>query len=246
MYDIHCHILQGTDDGSPSFEESLKMAADAIKNGTVGIICTSHVNSDSPTDTMKLHTLKKKFSLLLSDAGIDLKLYSGQEIMVGDNYREIPSMLKSHKLLTLAYSGYVLVEFPLDTDYSLIEERTSYIASRGFVPVVAHPERYQAAKDRVNIALLKKCGALIQLNKGSLKGSFGHTAQENAHFILRHGLADFIASDAHSSTRRSPGLKNVYDAVREMYSANYAEKLTVGNPEKILKNMKITPGEYEE
>lgn len=31
-----------------------------------------------------------------------------------------------------------------------------------------------------------------------------------------------------------------------MYSANYAEKLTVGNPEKILKNMKITPGEYEE
>ena len=235
MYDIHCHILPGTDDGSPSFEESLKMAADAIKNGTVGIICTSHVNSDSPTDTMQLHTLKKKFSLLLSDAGIDLKLYSGQEIMVGDNYREIPSMLKSHKLLTLAHS-----------DYSLIEERTSYIASRGFVPVVAHPERYQAAKDRVNIALLKKCGALIQLNKGSLKGSFGHTAQENAHFILRHGLADFIASDAHSSTRRSPGLKNVYDAVREMYSANYAEKLTVGNPEKILKNMKITPGEYEE
>ena len=237
MYDIHCHILPGTDDGSPSFEESLKMAADAIKNGTVGIICTSHVNSDSPTDTMKLHTLKKKFSLLL---------YSGQEIMVGDNYREIPSMLKSHKLLTLAHSGYVLVEFPLDTDYSLIEERTSYIASRGFVPVVAHPERYQAAKNRVNIALLKKCGALIQLNKGSLKGSFGHTAQENAHFILRHGLADFIASDAHSSTRRSPGLKNVYDAVREMYSADYAEKLTVVNPEKILKNQRITPGEYME
>ena len=162
MYDIHCHILPGTDDGSPSFEESLKMAADARRNNTVGIICTPHVNSGSPTDTMKLHTLKKKFSLLLSDAGIDLKLYSGQEIMVGDNYREIPAMLKSHKLLTLAHSGYVLVEFPLDTDYSLIEERTSYIASRGFVPVVAHPERYQAAKDRVNIALLKKCGALIQ------------------------------------------------------------------------------------
>ena len=151
MYDIHCHILPGTDDGSPSFEESLKMAADAIKNGTVGIICTPHVNSDSPTDTMKLHTLKKKFSLLLSDAGIDLKLYSGQEIMVGDNYREIPSMLKSHKLLTLAHSGYVLVEFPLDTDYSLIEERTSYIASRGFVPIVAHPERCQLSNSQIKL-----------------------------------------------------------------------------------------------
>ena len=61
MYDIHCHILPGTDDGSPSFEESLKMAVDARRNNTVGIICTPHVNSDSPIDTMKLHALKKKF-----------------------------------------------------------------------------------------------------------------------------------------------------------------------------------------
>ncbi len=238
MYDIHCHILPGLDDGSPSFRESVRMAIAAAESGTDGIICTPHVLSERPYDTEKIHTLREKLSAMTYDAGLKLKLFSGQEIMVGDNYREIPSMLRSHELLTLAHSGYVLIEFPLYTDFEIIEEKTAFIASRGYIPIVAHPERYPAVDVRC-ITELKKTGALVQLNKGSLKGSFGDEAKSSAHTFLSHRLADFIASDSHSSERRTPILVNAYNAVSERYSDEYAARLMHSNPVKVLKNFKI-------
>lgn len=239
MYDIHCHILPGLDDGSPSFGESLKMAIAAAESGTDGIICTPHVLSEMPYDTERIHSRREKLSAMASDAGLKLRLYSGQEIMVGDNYREIPSLLRSHNLLTLAHSGYVLIEFPLFTDCEIIKERTAYIASRGYIPIVAHPERYCSIDVR-QIIELKESGALIQLNKGSLKGSFGEDARSNAHAFLENGLADFIASDSHSSKVRTPILVNAYNAVSRQYSDEYAARLMHINPVKILKNIKIS------
>lgn len=246
MYDIHCHILPGLDDGSASMSDSIKMAISAIQGGTTSIICTPHVSSDKPYDTENIRSVRDSLSETLETGGLPLKLHTGQEIMVCENYREIPSMLKSGKLLTLAHSGYVLIEFPLNTDFSIIEKTTAHIVSKGYVPIIAHPERYEASRDRVCIPILKSQGALIQVNKGSLKGSFGHSVQENAHFILQHRLADFVASDAHSPTRRTPALNNVYDAIVGMYSADYADRLINRNPQKILRNIKINPDKYRE
>ena len=47
-------------------------------------------------------------------------------------------------------------------------------------------------------------GYVIQLNKGSLLGAFGSEVQETAEWILSSGLAHIIASDAHSTHRRTP------------------------------------------
>jgi protein-tyrosine phosphatase len=42
MWDIHCHILPGVDDGSPSMQYSMEMFAAARNAGVTGIICTPH------------------------------------------------------------------------------------------------------------------------------------------------------------------------------------------------------------
>ena len=44
VIDIHAHILPGLDDGSPSWEDSLEMAAQAVDSGVTAIAATSHAN----------------------------------------------------------------------------------------------------------------------------------------------------------------------------------------------------------
>lgn len=44
MFDIHCHILPGVDDGSGNLNDSIEMAQLAAESGTKGIIATPHCN----------------------------------------------------------------------------------------------------------------------------------------------------------------------------------------------------------
>ena len=45
MIDIHTHILPGLDDGARDMEDSLSMAALALKSGVHTLVATSHANT---------------------------------------------------------------------------------------------------------------------------------------------------------------------------------------------------------
>ena len=108
------------------------------------------------------------------------------------------------------------------------------------MPVVAHPERYAfVAEDGSAPLRLKKAGCLLQINKGSLKNKFGDHAYAVSQALIRHELADFVASDAHSPYMRTPYLADAYEIVCELHSEQYADILLTSNPQKVLKNEKI-------
>ena len=46
LFDIHCHIIPGVDDGSKSLEESIKMLEMEYKDGIRNIILTPHFRYD--------------------------------------------------------------------------------------------------------------------------------------------------------------------------------------------------------
>jgi len=46
MVDLHCHILNGMDDGAKSVEESLAMAEMAIADGITHIVATPHSSNE--------------------------------------------------------------------------------------------------------------------------------------------------------------------------------------------------------
>ncbi len=240
MVDIHCHILPGLDDGSDNIEESVRMARLAVEGGTKAIVVTPHSNIPDSYQNYCDKVYVDKFRELnsrLKAEKIPLKIFPGHEIYAAGNFVEL---IKRKKLLTLNNSDYPLVEFSFTEHSDSVYAKLQMLVAEGFTPIVAHPERYAfVSEDDFAPFRLKAMGCLLQINKGSLKGSFGRNAYIASHNIISQDLADFVASDAHSPYMRTPYLADVYEIISEIHSEEYADLLLLKNPVKVLQNKKI-------
>ena len=91
---------------------------------------------------------------------------------------------------------YLLVEtscFNPPMGFHALLER---IRSRGYVPLLAHPERYRYLS-LADCRALKDGGTALQVNLPSLAGAYGPEAQKKAEALLKSGLADLTGNDTH-------------------------------------------------
>ena len=240
MYDIHSHIAYGADDGAQSLEEAVKMVEYAALRGTKGLVATPHTNVPGSYENFwgpELLEKVKELRTALKENYIDVQIFCGQEIFCTSFAVDL---LKSGKVITLNNSRYPLLEFDFyeysDSVYSKLEK----IISEGYVPIVAHPERYAFVAEEEDAALrLKKLGCVLQINKGSLTGYFGESAFYTSRRLIEERLADVIASDSHSPYVRTTNMENTHELVSELYSPNYADILLDINPKRILQDREI-------
>ena len=235
MYDLHCHILPGLDDGADGIEESVEMAAYALREGTEGIAATPHTNVTHGYRNYwneRLLDMLNRLQERLYALHIPLRLYAGQEIYLTDN---VLSLLREDRLISLNRSRYILSEFSFRESPARMTELLKPLLAAGYIPVVAHPERYACIQEDWRIcAMYKELGCAVQLNKGSVTGSFGPAAARAARRILAAGLCDLIASDGHGVYRRRPELRSVHEWISAHFSIDYADHLTKVNPCRIL------------
>lgn len=240
MYDIHCHIFPGIDDGSGDMSDTVEMAQLAFRSGSKGIVATPHCNMPHYFDNFWSAELEQKFAgmqAVIREKGIELELYPGQEIYLADGFAQ---RLKNNELITLNRSRYALVELDFYEREEAAYRKIQLLVSEGYVPIVAHPERYAfVAQSAHAVEKLRNLGALIQLNAGSLSGSFGTIPGRIAHSLLEKRLADFLASDAHSQFSRTPDLSQAHETVCENFSYDYADLITKINPLKVINNEEI-------
>ena len=121
---------------------------------------------------------------------------------------------------------------------------------RKYIPILAHVERYPKIQDDPNI--IYDCineGALIQINASSVVGKNGVEAKKTTKILLDNDMVHFIATDAHSSTKRRPLIKETYDYIKKSYGEDISQKLFLENQEYILSNKDldfINPKKYVE
>lgn len=241
MVDIHCHILPSVDDGAADIGAALMMARMACDSGVKTVVATPHCNlPDEAEKNYVSEGLKKRFIDLreeLRRADIPLTLLPGAEVMCTD---ELPELLRSRRVLTLAGTRYLLVEFIFDESLQYIENMLEEVTAAGLTPVVAHPERYDAVQRSPGvIADWFANGYVIQLNKGSVLGRLGRRAERAAGWILSRGLAHVVASDAHSPETRTTHMSEIRRFLEENCSAEYADALLRRNPARIIENRQL-------
>ena len=111
MIDIHTHILPGLDDGARDMEDSLSMAALALKSGVHTLVATSHANTGGFFKEYSIEEYLQRleaFRKALDEVKLPLRVFSGMEIYMT---REVPRMIREGRLLSLNQTGYFLTEF---------------------------------------------------------------------------------------------------------------------------------------
>lgn len=238
MVDLHSHILPRLDDGSQTMEESLAMAQLAVECGVHAMVATPHCVHGGAREVYSGWLLLRE---ALEDEGIPLRVYPGMEILgTADTAR----LLQEGQLSTINGSRYPLIEFFFETAAREITDILQSVVQAGFLPLIAHPERYECVhQDPGCVNTWKKLGCLFQVNRGSLLGRFGSSAQDMAFSLVDRGFATVVASDAHSSRMRTPWLQDVYEMLSEEFSPVAARYLLRRNPRSILRNEDLLPVE---
>lgn len=238
MLDIHCHILSGIDDGADTTEKSLKMLEIAQKDGTTKIIATPHYirgyNENSFDDIEKRVGRLNALSVAKS---IGVKVYTGQEVYLDD---KTVTLYKNGIIRGLNYTKYILVEFPMISyDESMIDILYE-LRLRGAIPIIAHPERYTYFINKPSlINQFVKEGYLFQINTGSINGIFGNNVKDTSNVFIKNNICDFIASDAHTTDKRCPGLSAALTSI-ESINYNISKKIKT-NMIKLYNNNFIEP-----
>lgn len=236
MVDIHCHILPEFDDGASGPEDAIAMAHMAAASGVSAIVATPHFPGKS-SSLQRIGLLLERYEWLcraVRAQRIPLKIYPGAEILC---LPETPALAAKRALPTIGDTSYLLTEFFFDESFTRMDDRLRALADCGYIPVVAHPERYSAIQ--ADPHLLKRWherGFVLQLNKGSILGSFGPEPQEAAAAALQMRLAHLFASDAHSSTHRTPHMGELRHWLEDHCDDAYAHILLERNPHRLIAN----------
>lgn len=222
--DIHIHALYGCDDGAKSLEYMYKMIDAAYVDGTRHICLTPHYNPGYFGENSE----KSKESFNLLSEYVKEK-YPELQIVLGNELRYNPGCeewLSKGQCRCMNNSKCVLVDFFEEEDKKSISKGIEKLLSVGYIPILAHAERYKDI--RGDIAFLKEQkdnGVLIQIDTRSIFGDFGLGTRLFCKKLLRENIVDFVSSDAHGLHRRPPGIKEAFEYIEKRYGQKYAEAI---------------------
>lgn len=205
VIDLHCHLLPGIDDGPSTVEEAIGQARAHLDVGVRTVVCTPHVSQRYPNSAARIASAVEQLRAALDDAGVPLEILPGAEVALS---RAVELSDEELRALHLAGSDLLLLEPPLGTDVPRLPAIVANLQARGHKILLAHPERCAAFhRDPSLLAELCSKGALAQVTAASLGGAFGRTVQRVAADMVTDKCVQVIASDAHGTHGRVPGLK---------------------------------------
>jgi protein-tyrosine phosphatase len=192
--DWHCHILPGVDDGVRTMDESLEALRLYEECGVESVWLTPHVMEDIPNTTARL---RERFAELRTVYQGTVKLHLAAENMLDTLFEE---RLEADDLLPIGEKGdCLLVETSCFNPPMGLLSLLKRILSKGYYPLLAHPERYQYM-DGPDYRALKEAGIAFQLNLPSLAGMYGRAVQKKVASLLKAGMYDLTGSDLHAAS----------------------------------------------
>lgn len=194
--DMHSHLLPGLDDGAYDVEESVAMLKKFVEMGYKKAIMTPHIMGDAYKNTPS--GIRQALDLVKSKAKeLPIELEIAAEYYIDESLYQ--KLISGEEILSFGAKRYVLIETSYINEASFLTHVSFELQSKGFIPVLAHPERYAYLYHNFKLyEELFERGLLFQLNLNSLVGYYSPIAQKMAERLVEKKMVHFVGTDCHS------------------------------------------------
>jgi tyrosine-protein phosphatase YwqE len=194
--DMHSHVLPGLDDGAEQVENSLTMLKKFIELGYKKAILTPHIMGDAYQNTPT--GIREKLDYIKSNLGdLQIELACAAEYYIDESLCD--KLEKNQEILSFGKNKYVLIETSYINESSLLTHVCFELQSKGYTPILAHPERYTYMyHDFKKYIELFDRGLLFQINLNSLTGYYSDMSKKIVEKLIDHKMVHFVGTDCHS------------------------------------------------
>jgi protein-tyrosine phosphatase len=228
-------MIPGVDDGARNVKMMEQMIDASYESGVRVICMTPHHNPEYFECPME--AILEGYTAAVSYAESkypDMRVFLGQEIYC---HHDSVNELLSGECLSLNNTRNVLLEFGPFDDKSAIYSGVTRFLTSGFIPVIAHVERYSAMRSaKKEIAELRGMGARVQVNAASVIGKRGFFVKRFVMSLIKKGLVDVVADDSHDLDLKRPCLGEAFKVISDKFGSEVAECLFCKNPIRVLSN----------
>ena len=194
--DLHNHVLFGLDDGSTDLSVSLAMLRGLVDLGFSEICATPHQKAGHYMPAWpEIERTYAEISTAIAREPWAPRMHLAAENMWDDVFFE----RMQHGTIP-SYDGGSAFLFEL-RPHEVPVGLTDYVFKlqmAGKLPVLAHPERYQAmwSNDALLMKLRESCALVVDL--GALGGAHGKNEAKAARRMIEDDIAHAVASDSHN------------------------------------------------
>jgi protein-tyrosine phosphatase len=230
--DLHAHVLPGIDDGSPDLPTSLVMLRGLAELGYERITATPHQYAGRYLPTREaIDDAHAQVSRALGEQRIDLQLGLAAENMWDDVFHARWADASFPR-----YDGgnaFLFEVRPADLPLGF-EQQLFQLQTKGFRPVMAHPERYVPFwSDEERLERLGESGCVLMVDLAALAGFHGGKQQKAARRLVEKRIAHAAATDVHSPDDVRSAAEGI-DWIRKKMGLAAVTRLCDENPRRIL------------
>ena len=135
----------------------------------------------------------------------------------------------------MAGSRYILIEFQPVVSFSHMCQRLRQLQMAGYLPVIAHMERYECLKRGERVRDLIQAGNFTQMNFSSLQGNPLHKNTRWCRRQVLDGNVHLLGTDMHHINQRTPDIKKAVSWLSRNCTRSRLYWMVWKNPAYIIK-----------
>lgn len=231
--DCHLHLLPGVDDGSSALQETFGMLQGLIDLGFNTFVCTPHQKENSINPS--LASVQEVYNVVVEEVQERFPFVS---LLLGaENFydSQLSHRIDTHEIPTIANSDVFLLEFPPAIDEKLFRTALFRIQTEGYIPIVAHVERYELLNEKILCDLADDI--VMQVNLTSFSKDPQNTQQHaRALRYMEKGCIQLLATDMHSM-HMLPRIQEAMEWIRVHFGEDVLEEKLGSTPRNLLQHL---------